>query len=204
VAQKAKENPRPENCNLETKLVNPEIWSNIVTTSDRSLDLQLQKSQKLISKATYAVLKSTNSVISLKKDKKKRKELIKGIMKNSTDAIALLTTAHNHNEQLRRELLLKRLAREQRSLGKDIPVDAKHLFGDDLNKKLTEAAGVNKLKPWKGHLSRTQTASRSSYSKNWTGPQKSSGVVSQGTDNHKSTKLRAQYRRRKRNKIKGN
>jgi len=31
VAQKAKENPRPENCNLETKLVNPEIWSNIVT-----------------------------------------------------------------------------------------------------------------------------------------------------------------------------
>jgi len=173
VAQKAKENPRPENCNLETKLVNPEIWSNIVTTSDRSLDLQLQKSQKLISKATYAVLKSTNSVISLKKDKKKRKELIKGIMKNSTDAIALLTTAHNHNEQLRRELLLKRLAREQRSLGKDIPVDAKHLFGDDLNKKLTEAAGVNKLKPWKGHLSRTQTASRSSYSKNWTGPQKS-------------------------------
>ena len=72
VALKAKENPRPKNCNLETKQVNPEIWSDIVLTSDRSLNLRLQKSQKLVSKASYAILNVADKLIGLKKDKTKR------------------------------------------------------------------------------------------------------------------------------------
>lgn len=179
VAQKVKENPRPENCNLETKQVNPEIWSDIIMTNDRSLDLRLQKSQKLISKATYAILKATDSLMTLKKDKGKRKEKVKTMMKNSTDALALLTTAHNQNEQLRRDLLLKRLVREQGCLGKNVPPDSKLLFGDDLSKKLTEAAGVSKLKPKKAlqkyrpDHKNNYKGNNSHFPKNWEGLRKS-------------------------------
>jgi len=50
----------PANCNLEVKQVNPEIWSNIIDLKDRSTDIQIQKSQGLVSKATYAILKIVN------------------------------------------------------------------------------------------------------------------------------------------------
>jgi len=90
VASKAKEYPKPENCNLETKQANPEIWSEIITTKERNADLQLQKGQKLITiKASYAILKVAQSVISANKDKKKRKENIKNIIKTSTRCISL-------------------------------------------------------------------------------------------------------------------
>ena len=43
IVEKAKAHPKPENCNIETKNVNPEVWKNIMTTQERSLDLKLQK-----------------------------------------------------------------------------------------------------------------------------------------------------------------
>ena len=48
----AKEYPMPENCNMETKQVNPEIWNNIIGSRGRSTDIQIQNSQKLVSKAS--------------------------------------------------------------------------------------------------------------------------------------------------------
>jgi len=186
VASKAKEYPKPANCDLETKQVNPEIWSGIITTKERSADLQLQKGQKLISKASYAILKVTQSAISANKDKKRRKESIKNIIKASTDALAFISTAHLHTEKLRRELLLKKLSYDQRSIGKDVPANDKLLFGDNLNKRLAEAAGVSKLKPRKFSQSYSQGYSQPSsstytkrfqknnYSKNEYRPQKSS------------------------------
>ena len=103
------------------------------------------------------------------------------MMKSSTDALALLTTAHNQNEQLRRDLLLKRLVREQRSLGKNVPHESKMLFGDDLSKKLTEAAGAHKLRPKKANYKQQfeskgykKPYQNSNYfPKNWEGLRKS-------------------------------
>ena len=76
VAAKSKEHPMPENCNMETKQVNPEIWGQAMSARDRSLDLQIQKSQKLASKAAYSVLKIAESAMT-SKGKKDRKTALK-------------------------------------------------------------------------------------------------------------------------------
>jgi len=87
-----------------------------------------------------------------------------------------------HTEKLRRELLLKKLSYDQRSIGKDVPADDKFLFGDDLNKRLVEAAGVSKLNSKKFSQSYSQPSSstftrkvqfkNNNYSKNEYRPQK--------------------------------
>ena len=149
VAAKAKDHPMPANCSLEVKQVNPEIWSNIISTRERSTDLMIQKSMKLVSMATYSILKVADSAINANKNKMKRKDALKSIIKNATDAIALSTTANIHSETLRRQLIVKKLATDQKCIAKDVPVDDKYLFGDNLNKRLQEAAGASKLKPYK-------------------------------------------------------
>lgn len=148
VATKAKEYPAPENCDMDVRLVNPEIWS-IISSKERNLDLGLQKSAKLITKASYALLKIADSAISARKKKKDRKKAIKDILKHSTDALAFITTANKNTEKIRRELIVKKLAYDQRSLGKNIPIKDKYLFGDNLQKSLQEVAGAKKLQPKK-------------------------------------------------------
>ena len=179
----------PANCNLEVKQVNPEIWNNVIGSKERSTDIQIQKSQKLISKASYAILKIADSAINANKSKKDRKKSLKAIIKNATDALAFMTTSQIHSETLRRELILKKLAPEQRSIGKNVPPDDKLLFGDNLNKKLTEAAGMQKLKPRKFRTSsshtitsksRYQGGSFSGYPKNGYKPRKSSSRGQKG------------------------
>jgi len=165
----------PANCNLEVKQVNPEIWTNVINTKDRNTDIQIQKSQKLVSKASYAILKIADSAIKANKNKKERKKALKNIVKHATDALAFTTTSHVHTEKLRRDLILKKLSPEQKVIGKNVPVDDKMLFGDNLNKKLTEAANMSKLKPRKFKTSSSFTkASYSSYSKNEYRPRKNS------------------------------
>lgn len=146
VASKSKEHPMPENCNLDTKQVNPEIWGQAMSSKDRSLDLQIQKSQKLCSKAAYSVLKIAELAMISTKSKKDRKTALKKILTNATDALGFITTANVHTNKLRREQILKKLAPEQRHIGKNIPTDDKLLFGENMPKKLTEAANASKLK----------------------------------------------------------
>ena len=172
VATKAKEHPRPENCNMETRKVNHEIWSSILNTKDRNLDLQLQKSQKLITKSSYAMLKIADSAIKAKKDKHKRKEVLKTIIKNATDAIAFAATAHKHNENLRRELMIKKLAYDQRAIAKDVPPEDKFLFGDNLSKRIKDSAGIGKLKMNKKFYPKRQESSTYRHSKNSYRPHK--------------------------------
>ena len=146
ILEKSKKHPQPSNCKLFAQQVNPEIWNNALTASERSLDLKLQKVQKLITKAISANLKATNDLLDIKGKKGNKKELLKQAATNATDAVALLTTANDCTATLRRDLMVKSLEYEQRGLGKDVPIDNNMLFGDDLNKRLTEIAGVNKLK----------------------------------------------------------
>ena len=188
LAAKAKEHPRPNNCNMETKKVNPEIWSNIITTADRNLDIQLQKTHTLLSKASYAMLKVADTAMSSKKDKKKRKDNLKSIIKNATDALAFAATAHKNNAKLRSELILKKLVREQRSIGKDVPQDDKFLFGDNLTKKLSDSSGINRLKPkkFKPHTSNYRFNKQDGGSKNFNWPPKAPRGR-RGGYSHKST-----------------
>jgi len=77
VASKAKEYPMPANCNLEIKQANLEIWTNVINTKDMNTDIQIQKSQKLVFKASHAILKIADSAIKANKSKKERKRLSK-------------------------------------------------------------------------------------------------------------------------------
>ena len=143
VLQKAKIYPRPKNCNLEVRQVNPEIWTDILSPKDRSCDLALQKVHKTNTKSTYAILK----IAELAKAKNDNpKKVIKEILKCSIDAMAFSTTTNVQLEKIRRELILNRMAQDQRSIGQNINPDDKLLFGDNLHKKLQEAAGASKLK----------------------------------------------------------
>jgi len=155
----------PANCNLEVKQLNPEIWSNIIGSKDRSTDIQIQKSQKLVSKATYVILKISNSTIDANINKNNRKKALKPIIQHAKDGLAFTATSQVQTEKLRRELVLKKLSQDQRFIGKNVPVDDKMLFRDNLNKKL-EASGLSKLKPRRFKTSSTYTsASRSRYSR---------------------------------------
>jgi len=78
IALKAKEYP----------MLNPEIWSNIIGSKDRSTDIQIQKSQKLVSKATYANLKIANSATDATRNKKNGKKALKSIIQHATDDLA--------------------------------------------------------------------------------------------------------------------
>ena len=61
---------------------------------------------------------------------------------------ALLLNAHHHNniEQIRRDQLKYFLDKDQRILAKDVNPTDVHLFGDDLNKRLSEIETDNKIK----------------------------------------------------------
>ena len=146
IADKAKQHLQPKNCLFATQQVNSEIWNLALGSKERSLDLKIQRSQNLANKTTIATLKATNDLLNLKSKKGNKKELIKSAITSQFDSLALLATANAATAQLRRDLMIKNLAVEQRGISKDVPNGAKLLFGDDLNKKLTEMAGANKLK----------------------------------------------------------
>ena len=117
-----------------------------MSARERSLDLEIQKSQNLISKAAYSILKAAELTISATKSKKDRKTALKTILTNTTDALGLITTANVNTNKMRRDLILKKLAPEQRIIGKNIPTDDNLLFGENMPKRLTEAASASKLK----------------------------------------------------------
>ena len=139
--------------------------------------IRIQKSNKLISKSTYALLNVTQDLIKLK-NSKDNKPKIKDIIAQTTNAISLLVNAHNDSEQFRRDLIAKKLIRSQKSIAKNVPADSKLLFGDELSKRVKEANAANKLKiqSWKG----TASSSTSTNSKNSKGSSKHPRGQNQG------------------------
>ena len=151
---------RPKNCSLETKKCNLEIWNNAIKSHERSRDIRIQKTNKLISKSTYALLNVTQDLIKYKNAKDKPK--LKDIIGQTTNAISLLVHAHNDSEQFRRDLIAKKLIKSQKSIAKNVLSDSKLLFRDELNKRVKEANAANKLKvqTWKGTASSSSTSSK--------------------------------------------
>ena len=177
ISEKCKKILRPKNCYLETKKCNLEIWNNAIKSPERSRDIRIQKSNKLISKSTYALLNVTQDLIKLK-NSKDNKPKIKDIIAQTTNAISLLVNAHNDSEQFRRDLIAKKLICSQKSIAKNVPSDSKLLFGDELSKRVKEANAANKLKiqSWKG----TASSSTSTNSKNSKGSSKHPRGQNQG------------------------
>ena len=164
IADKCKKILRPKNCNLETKKCNLEIWNNALKFTDRSIDIKIQKANKLISKSAYALLNVTNDLITLRSSKDKKPKL----KSKTTDALSLLVNAYNDSEQFRRDLIAKKLIHSQKSISKNVPSDSKLLFGDELSKRVKEANAATKLKvkTWKGVTS-TNASTTTSTSKNF-------------------------------------
>ena len=168
IAEKAKTHLKPKNCNFETKNVNSEIWSKVMNSQERSIDLKLQKTEKLITKAIYANLKVTEDLLKIKSMKECDKVYIKNTIVNSMDALALMSTAHATSEGFRRELITNKLVHEQKAIGNNLPVNYENLFEDDLSKKLSEVSGASKTK-LKRAFSNISTSSneKEGYSKNF-------------------------------------
>ena len=82
IAEKTKKHLQPKNCTFGTQQVNSEIWNMALGSKERSLDLKLQKSQNLVTKATIATLKTTTDLLNLKSKKGNKKELLKTAITN--------------------------------------------------------------------------------------------------------------------------
>ena len=164
LSEKLKSYLRPNNCNLETKLVNPDIWTNVLSSKQRSYDVKLQRVQNLLVKSTTGLLRSVDDLVKAKNDKtitvKTMRKSMNSVIQQNMDALALLANAHRSNEQIRREYLSYTFVPEERALANNVPYDSKLLFGDDISKRLNEVNGTTKLKSGKHRMPKAKNAYR--------------------------------------------
>ena len=108
----------PQNCEtLVVPRVNPEIW-NILDNSTRSNDFKLQRTQKSLLKATFALAKTGDTCV------KSTSAEMKALLRDVTDAIGLnLKTIHELSMERRAKILsaqnvkqkYRKLAHQKRS-----------------------------------------------------------------------------------------
>ena len=96
-----------------------------------------------------AVTKATDSLLKIKNNlaqttQKELKSELEKVILVCTDALALSAYSHEVTEQTRRDAMAYKFTPEQRGLCHNVPNDSKLLFGDDLNKRLTDT--TTKLK----------------------------------------------------------
>ena len=117
ISEKLKKYLKPSNCNLVTKPVNLDIWNQVLSATHRTMDVKMQRIQNLIVKSTTSLLASTDAILKVKEDKtfdqKSIKTLINKVVQQNMDSLALLSTAHSSNEQIRRECLSKSFIKDE-------------------------------------------------------------------------------------------
>ncbi|XP_070185868.1 uncharacterized protein [Littorina saxatilis] len=132
---------RPQNCEtLIVPRVNPEIWS-VLDHSTKSADLKLQRTQKCLLKATYALANTADKCV------KSEMQHMKDLVRDISDAVSLnLKTVHEMSMERRSKILNSpTVNKKYRKLtSDDIPI-TEHLFGDDLKSVLTAIDSTAKL-----------------------------------------------------------
>ena len=142
--QRIKKHPRPGNCNkLKTPKTNDEVWSKL-KASEKSMDLKLKNTQKMLMASTTALAKGI--------DKKC------GLSSLFEDGLVLLGQANLQLSAIRKELHKKSLSYSLKEL-QDLENNEDFLYGDDgkLKKKIKELereTKEEKKKPFLGQFQR--------------------------------------------------
>ena len=141
---------RPDNCEqLKVPKVNPEIWSKL-KHGTRSTDLRLANIQKVLVKVGSAVVKSTDTLLTIRANPDKfppaaLTEQLGNLVTFNTDAIALLDHVNMEMSYRRRDAIKPNLNTEYSALcGSQVPVTGL-LFGDELQTQLNSIKATNKI-----------------------------------------------------------
>ena len=135
--------PRPKNCEtLETPRVNPEIWSQL-ESSTRSCDIRLQKVQGLLLKGLLPLIQLLENC---RQSKDAAYSMDKGkLVKLVLDAITLFSQANVELNSRRRAMIKPDLNEKfQQICSEHVPITG-FLFGDDVAKTLQDIASTNRV-----------------------------------------------------------
>ena len=133
---------RPENCPaIVAPKVNSEIWNENLQASHRMTDINLRKIQLLNVSAAYAVVEACEKVVS--RLGKYKQDLSKELLTPLVDSLAFIGKATKDTNQLRRDILKSRLPAKMKQLTKNVPAESELLFGDDLNKRISQINNTN-------------------------------------------------------------
>ena len=160
---------RPDNCEqLKVPKVNPEIWSKL-KHGTRSTDLRLANIPKVLVKVGSAVVKSTDTLLTIRANPDKfppaaLTEQLGNLVTFNTDAIALLDHVNMEMSYRRRDAIKPNLNTEYSALcGSQVPVTGL-LFGDELQSQLNSIKATNKI----GHTATVKSSCRN-QSSHWKG-----------------------------------
>lgn len=141
IREKMEKYKRPENCAAAVPKVNPEIWG-LIDHGGKTQDLKVQKTQKRLVKATYALASVCDGLAKPSQmcDKK-------ALMKKVSDAMALILKA-NHELSVERRMKIinsPNLNKRYRKLASNETPVTELLFGDDLKGSLQAIDSAAKL-----------------------------------------------------------
>ena len=140
IKEKMEKYKQPQNCELKVPKVNPEIWA-MMEHGSKSVDLKIQKAQKMLLKATFALTNVCNELIENSGPEKKN------MLREITDAMALILKTSNEMSLERRGKIVnaQNVNRKYRKLASgEIPVTSQ-LLGDDLKSAFTTIESASKL-----------------------------------------------------------
>ena len=155
----------PANCTfLDTKRVNKTIWQK-ASPIVRSKDIGMQTLQKKIAKSQVYLLKVAEAIsnASLQGTAIDHTSLLKNIQ----HAIGLSGAANQNINDMRRQALKYALPKKLQPLAKSAPESDKLLFGDDLNKRVTDILASAKADEAFNKNSDAMKKDGSSNSNNW-------------------------------------
>ena len=163
---------RPENClHLSAPKINSEIRNENFVTANHMTDISLCKIQLLNVSAAYAVTETCEKVI--RKLGKYKLDLSKELLTPLIDALAFVGQATSYTKQFKRDIIRPRLPGQMRQLAKNVPKGSELLFGDNLNKRITQINNTNNVLLTKpihtvSYKPRPNQMGRYSYGKNTT------------------------------------
>lgn len=201
-----KEYNKPQNCDkVNVPYCNEDIWRINLSSLHRHNDWSIQKILLHVIKASYAMFYACDKLVA-----KEENETCNEVLNLLIDAVALLGHSSIEINNLRRDLMKHRLPAHLRKLVKNVPPDSKFLFGDDIQKRISQIAATNTALQHQGRHHNQQNNSRynnhnnhrqhqqsysnnrSNYngSKNFNAPQRSSAQGKKGNYKQSSYKNR--------------
>lgn len=151
--------PRPENCDgLQTVRMNRSIWD-IMSSTARSMDSKLQKTETAIVKASVLLTKNLNKLAQLERVINDQGLNVTPIVEGLNDSVALLGHANYLSCMVRRDLLKPELKREFSHLCNHSIPYTNWLFGDDVSKTVKEIEESSRM----GHKVHYGSHSQQSY-----------------------------------------
>ena len=117
---------------------NPEIWKINLSSFQRSTDINLQKILIHLMKTSYTIVNACDELVVVVETEGSNKLLT--MLVNSVALLGLSTIELN---AFRRNLIKHKLPDHLKQPAKDVPPDSTHLFGDDIQKQISQIDVTN-------------------------------------------------------------